>query len=124
MLALPAAFAPPSTPVIPEVSNPATVALLMNAPADVEKYPLTILTPLATVKFELPFNKPENVAPAELLLVSVAAALTVMLRAVLNAVVPVSVKLPPLNVILPVVAPRLAFAEIDRVPAEIVVSPP
>ena len=76
-----------------------------------------------TVRFAVPFNNPEKVAPAGLLLVSVAAELTVMFRAVINAVEPARIKLPPLKLILPEVAPRLASAEIDKLPADIVVVP-
>ena len=79
--------------------------------------------PLVTVKFALPFNEPENVALPLLLLVSVAAELTVKVLELLNAVDPVSVKLPPPRIMFPEALPKLPSAEIERVPAVTVVSP-
>ena len=75
------------------------------------------------VRLPLPLSVPENVAPPVLLLLIVAVALTPRVRALLKAVAPVRVKLPPPNTKLPEAAPKLASVAIDSVPALIDVLP-
>ncbi len=72
---------------------------------------------LVIAKLPLPLSVPENVVPAVLLLVMLLAALTDKVRALLKAVEPVTVRLPPPNTKLPEVAPKLPSEEIDKVPA-------
>ena len=81
------------------------------------------LAALLTVRLPLPLSTPVKVAPPVLLLVMVVVALTPKLRALLNAVDPVRVKLPPPKTKLPEVAPRFASDEIDSVPALMAVLP-